>query len=449
MSETQAPAASPEKTYSGGYRTWVLFILIVVYTFNFIDRQILGILKEPVKADLGLTDSQLGWLGGWAFAIFYAVMGVPIAYLADRTNRTWIMTISLTLWSGFTAICGLAMNYWQLFLARLGVGVGEAGGVAPAYSIIADYFPPDQRGRALALYSLGIPIGSALGIIGGAILAEVSGWRTAFIVVGVMGIAIAPIFKLTVREPKRGQFDTAVTPTKAPSFVAVLRTLIRKPAFWTMSFGAASSSMMGYALIFWLPSFFYRSFGDTLPTFFEWMPTWLVPNDPGPLLWAGYFYGGIIFFGGIVGIMAGGILADRFGKASKGAYAMIPAVAFTLTVPLFLVGLLNDNLLTVFIAFLAIQTLSLVWLGPVITAFQHLVPPTMRSTASAIFLLINNFIGIGLGTWAIGVVSDSLTAQYGDEALRYSLLSGLVLYSVAALLMYITAPRLRKDWEGA
>ena len=177
-------------------RAWVLFILVVVYTFNFIDRQITGILAVPIKEDLGLSDTELGLMGGLAFALFYTGLGIPVAMLADRVSRTWIMTVALTIWSGMTALCGLANNFWQLFMARLGVGVGEAGGVAPAYSLISDFFPPNQRARALSIYSFGIPIGSTLGIVFGGYIATKIDWRYAFFIVGLAGIALAPIFRM-------------------------------------------------------------------------------------------------------------------------------------------------------------------------------------------------------------------------------------------------------------
>ena len=236
-------------------------MLIVVYTFNFIDRQIVGILAGPIKAELGLSDTQLGMMGGLAFALFYTALGVPIGLLADRRSRVWIMTVALALWSGFTALCGVAQNFWQLFLSRMGVGVGEAGGVAPAYSLIADYFPPAERARALAVYSFGIPLGSAAGIFLGGWIASTIDWRTAFIVVGLAGLALAPIFRLVVRDPVRGRFDPPRAQTTAPPFGEVMRTLAAKPSFWLLSFGAGSCSILGYGLIFWLPSFFARTYG--------------------------------------------------------------------------------------------------------------------------------------------------------------------------------------------
>src|SRR5580693_7263911 len=196
-----------EPAASLAYRSYVLVVLVIVYTFNFIDRQIVGILAIPIKTELHLSDSQLGLMGGLAFALFYTFLGIPIARLADRVSRTGIMTAALALWSLMTAVCGLTHSFAQLFLARLGVGVGEAGGVAPAYSLICDYFPSRQRARALSVYSFGIPIGAALGIVLGGFITSLVSWRVAFFIVGVAGLLITPLLKYTVREPKRAGLD--------------------------------------------------------------------------------------------------------------------------------------------------------------------------------------------------------------------------------------------------
>lgn len=443
-----ATLPSTSSSASPLYRAYVLFILVVVYTFNFIDRQIVGILAVPIKSELALTDTQLSLMGGLAFALFYTFLGIPIAMLADRKSRTWIMTIALAIWSAMTAASGLAQNFLQLFLARLGVGVGEAGGVAPAYSLISDYFPPNQRARALSLYSFGIPIGSAFGILLGGVLTSYLGWRSAFFIVGLAGLVIAPIFCLTMREPKRGGLDGANAQTNPAKLSEVVQTLIHKPSFWGLSFGAASSSMMGYGLIFWLPSFFVRSFGDALPGFFAWMPDFLVPANASDLLYASYFYGAVLLIGGVAGIWLGGAMADRYGPNNKAAYALVPAAAFLATIPFFIVGVLAPSLWVAFPAFLVLQALSLVWLGPVLAAFQHLVQPNMRATASAIFLFINNLIGIGLGNLAIGAISDGLTAVFHNESLRYAILCGIIFYIIAAGLFIYTAPRLKHDWAS-
>ena len=444
---TTVSAPTQQEAPPASYRALVLFMLVAVYTFNFIDRQIVGILAVPIKEDLNLSDTQLSLMGGLAFALFYTFLGIPIAMLADRTSRTWIMTVALALWSAMTALCGFAQNFLQLFLARLGVGVGEAGGVAPAYSLIADYFPSHKRARALAIYSFGIPIGSALGIVLGGVLTTVLGWREAFIIVGLAGVALAPLFRLLVREPKRGQYDGPNARSAPAPVKDVVRTLLRKPSFWGLSFGAACSSMMGYGLIFWLPSFFVRSYGAELPSFFGWLPDFLIPPNPKPQLYASYFYGSILLVGGVTGIWLGGVLADRLGAARKSAYALTPAVAFVASLPFFFAGVLSPSLPLAFCAFLVLQALSLVWLGPVLSAFQHLVTPNMRATASAVFLFINNLIGIGLGNLAIGALSDGLAARFGDESLRYAIVSGGVFYVAAAALFFVTARRLERDWE--
>lgn len=431
-----------------GYRAYVLFILVVVYTFNFIDRQIVGILAVPIKAELLLSDTQLSLMGGLAFALFYTFLGIPVAWLADRFSRVWIMTAALTIWSAMTAACGFAQNFTQLFLARLGVGVGEAGGVAPAYSLISDYFPPHQRARALSVYSFGIPIGGALGIVLGGILTSTMGWRAAFIIVGLAGLLVAPLFRLTLREPTRGQFDAPGAAVAPAPIASVVNMLSRKRSFWLLSLGSASSSMMGYGLIFWMPSFFVRSFGDALPGFFDWLPAAMVPNGGSPVLFASYFYGTLLLIGGLAGIWTGGSLADKFGAKNRSAYALVPAYAFLASVPCFLVGVMSTSLTVAFFAFLVPTALSLVWLGPVLSAFQHLVTPNMRATASAIFLFVNNLIGIALGNLVIGAISDALNARFGDESLRYAMLVGTVFYLVAAGMFFLAAPRLKNDWEG-
>jgi MFS family permease len=241
--------------------------------------------------------TQTIW-GGLAFALFYTTLGIPVARLADRVSRTGIMTCALALWSVMTAACGLTHSFMQLFLTRLGVGVSEAGGVAPAYSLICDYFPRGERARALSVYSFGIPIGSAAGIVAGGLITSLVSWRVAFIIVGLAGLFITPIFKLTVREPARGFYDNVTAAQLQPTFRQIFTVLLRKPSFWGLSLGAAASSMMGYGLFFWVPSFLVRSFGVGL-------------------LQASLGFGALILIGGIVGIWMGGVIADSFGQKHK------------------------------------------------------------------------------------------------------------------------------------
>lgn len=405
-----------------GYRGVVLAMLLLVYTFNFLDRQILGILAVPIKADLGLTDAEFGAIGGLAFALLYSILGVPLAYLADRTSRSAVIAGSLAVWSAFTALCGTATGYWHLFLYRLGVGVGEAGGVAPSYALIADYFPPEKRARALAIYSLGIPVGLAGGTLLGAYIAALVDWRTAFIVMGVAGIVLAPIFKYMVRDLPR-----PATAAKATPVSAVFPILAKKPAFWLMAFAASFSSLCGYGLALWTPSILMRSFGFDLIT-------------------TGQFMGSILLVGGVAGVFAGGWFADRLGGKDRGWYAKLPAIAWAITVPTFAFGLLSSSSTMAWALLLIPNALNILWLGPVTTAVQHLVPREMRATASASFLLINNLIGLGAGPLLMGALSDALKSSYGIESLRYAAVACLVFYGLAAALMLFAVRPLRRDW---
>ena len=433
-----APGIPSGGAASMAYRSYVLVVLVIVYTFNFIDRQIVGILAVPIKAELHLSDSQLGLMGGLAFALFYTLLGIPIARLADRVSRTWIMTVALALWSLMTAMCGLTQNFAQLFMARVGVGVGEAGGVAPAYSLICDYFPTTERARALSVYSFGIPIGAALGIVLGGFITSLMSWRMAFFIVGLAGLLLTPLLKFTVREPKRGALDPArgspdrdcsdrAAVRSAPSLLDVIAVLARKPSFWGLSLGAASASMMGYGLFFWAPSFLVRSFHLSL-------------------LHAGLSFGALVLVGGLIGIWFGGALADRYGEKRRAMYAFIPAAAFLATVPFYVAGVLSTTLWLSFAVLLVPTALGLVWLGPVLAAVQHLVPGNMRATASALFLFINNLIGIGLGTTLIGALSDATRVRFGLESLRYAILAGTGFYLVAAALLFFAGRKLAKDW---
>ncbi len=426
MTDTTAKPEAPS------YRYLVLGLLFIAYTFNFIDRQIMGILNVPIQTELGASDEQMGLLGGLSFALFYTGLGIPIAFLADRWDRSWIMTAALALWSGFTALCGFAHTYIQLFLARMGVGVGEAGGVAPAYSLISDYFPPKERARALAVYSFGIPIGSAAGIALGGIVASLVDWRVAFITVGLAGVLFAPIFRLFVKEPQRGRYDVKLEAAAAPAvkkagFGEAIGYIVKKPSFWLLSIGAAFSSMMGYGSFYWIPTFLQRSYGFDLQQ-------------------AAFFYASILLLGGVIGVWLGGFLGDKLGANKRAMFAIVPACAWLLAMPCYALGLLSPSPQFAFFLFLVPTALGLVWLGPVIAAVQHLAPAHMRTVASASFLFINNLIGIGVGTWALGRLSDELTAQYGEEALRYSILYGTGFYIIAALLYLLAARVLKRDW---
>jgi MFS family permease len=311
------------------------------------------------------------------------------------------------------------------------VAFGEAGGIAPSYSLIADFFPKSRRARALAFFSLGIPIGSALGIFFGGWLATNLSWRSAFLIVGLAGLPAALLVKFLIPEPVRGGLDNAGGQASAasPPLAVVGRTLAGNPSFWLLSFGAASGSILGYGLIFWLPSFFNRSFGL-------------------PLSQVGWYYGSIVLVGGVAGTWLGGWIGDRVGPDRPGAYALIPAICFLIAAPAFALGLFAPRLEVAWLLFTIGQMFALAWLGPVISAIQHIVAPNMRATASASFLFINNLIGIGFGIYFLGWLSDRMKAAHGEDSLQYSILYGLGFYLLSSLLYFIAARRLKRDWVG-
>lgn len=405
----------------------MLAVLLLAYIFNFIDRNVIGVLAVPIRKEFGLSDAALGTLGV-AFGIFYAAIAIPIARLADRHGRVGIIAGAVALWSLFTAACGLVTSYGQLVVARMGVAVGEAGGIAPSYALIADHYPKEKRARALAFFSLGIPIGSALGVFFGGWLAAHLSWRTAFLIIGLAGLPAALAIRLVIAEPERGRFDPApAAAAPEPRLGEVARILARNPSFWLLSFGAASGSILGYGLIFWLPSFFTRSYGLAL-------------GD------VGWFYGSIVLVGGGAGTWLGGWIGDRIGPSRPSGYALIPALCFLGTAPAFALGLFAPNLWIGWILFAIGQMLALAWLGPVISAVQHIVPPSMRATASASFLFINNLIGIAFGIYFLGWLSDRMKAAHGTDSLQYSILYGLGFYLLSSAFYFLAAPRLERDW---
>ncbi len=399
----------------------VVGLLLLAYIFNFLDRQLLAILKIPIKAELGLSDTQLGLMGGIAFAAVYSTLAIPFARIADRRGRVPVIAAAVAVWSLFTALCGLGQNFWQLFAMRMGVGIGEAGGVAPSYALIADSVPEHRRARSLAIFSLGIPLGSALGLVAGAWLTVHLDWRYAFAVIGLAGLPVAWAIRRFVPEAPH----LAGGPPAA-SFGDVAGRLARKPSFWLLSFGAASGSICGYGLGFWLPSYFVADLHLSLTDM-------------------SFYFGSIVLIGGSAGIYLGGRIADRLRVTSVGADAGVPAVAFLLTAPLYAAAMAAPSLAVAWPLFALPYMLSLVWLGPIVSAVQRLVPPAERATASACFLLINNLIGIGFGTFLFGFLSDRLKPVYGAASLHYSMLLGLGFYIVAAALCGLAAIRLKRD----
>ncbi|HEX8667770.1 MAG TPA: MFS transporter [Allosphingosinicella sp.] len=405
----------------------ILLILLLAYIFNFVDRQILSILQIPIKAELGLSDAEVGLMGGIAFALLYSTLAIPVARIADRTDRAKIIAVSVGLWSAFTALCGTTQSFWQIFAARMGVGIGEAGGVAPSYALISHHFPPERRARALAIFSLGIPIGSALGVFFGGWLASSIDWRSAFFAVGGAGLLLAPLVWFGIPDPGRGRLERHAA-AQAP-LATVAGMLLRKPSFWLLSFGAAGGSVVGYGLAFWIPAYLSRSLGLEL-------------------IGISWFYGSVVLVGGVAGIWLGGWLGDRLARTRPGGYPLVPAVCFLLAAPLYAVGIFATSLPLAWILLTLATALGLVWLGPVVAAVQHIVPPEMRATASAAFLFINNLIGIGFGIWIMGRLSDLMAAAHGADSLRYSMLTVLSFYLLSSALYFGASRTVARDWHG-
>lgn len=384
---TSAPPA--EGPYFAGhstkpYRAYVLAMLLLVYTFNFIDRTVITILQEQIKAEFSLSDTQLGLLSGLAFAFLYTILGIPVARIAEKTNRMTVLSVCVGLWSAFTAACGMATNFLQLLGARIGVGIGEAGCTPPAQSVIADYFPTDRRATALSIYSLGIPLGSMIAAVGGSWIAQEVGWREAFLLLGVPGLLLAVFMKITVREPPR-----TGTATEAPSFGDALKILGKKPAFWHMAIGGAITSFVGYGVGGFLPSFLMRVHH-------------LTPVE------VGQFVGIVLGVAAAVGTFSSGFLADRISKRHPNALAWLPALGLAIATPLFLVAYFLPSIQIAIVPLLIGACAQYFYLGPMYTVTQSVVEPRMRATATAILLFVVNMIGYGLGPLFVGMVSDAI-----------------------------------------
>jgi len=411
--------------FSPAVRNYALSVLVVVYTFNFIDRQILSILLEPIKQDLGLSDSALGMLTGFAFALFYATLGIPIARFADRGNRRNLIALALTIWSGMTALSGLAQNFWHLLLARIGVGVGEAGCSPPAHSMIADYFPAENRATALGIYSLGIPFGILFGFIAGGWLNEFFGWRVAFFVVGIPGVLLALLVRYTLREPPRGMAEGRVADEQQPTVMETFRFLWSKRSFRHMAVGGGLTAFVGYGVVTWVPSFLIRSYG-------------MSTGDVGTYL------GLILGIPGGIGIALGGYLADRYGARDTRWYLWVVAVALIACVPLSFGVYLSATAFASLMFLIIPILLGNFYQATTFSQTQGLVSLRMRSVAAAVLLFILNIIGLGAGPQAVGILSDVLQPQYGDESLRYALLI-LSLVNVWSAYHYYLAGKYLKD----
>lgn len=418
-----APAAASARP---GYANYVLAVLFTVYVFNFIDRQILSILLQPIKDDLGVSDSAMGFLTGFAFAVFYTFMGIPIARWADRGSRVNVISVGLVIWSAMTALSGAAQSFAHLALARIGVGVGEAAGSPPSHSLISDYFPPQRRARALGLYSMGIHFGILFGFFFGGWLYEFFGWRAAFMVVGLPGLAVAVLLRTTVREPPRGQSEGLAVDDQVDSVMDVFRFMWRLRSFRYMSLATSLVAFTGYGFITWVPTFLVRVHGMG----YGEIGTWI---------------GLEVGFAGAAGAFLGGLLADRGGLRDARWYMWWPAIATLVGTPFSLAFLLLPDQLAALLVFIPGLLLGAFYLGPTFSMTQGLAKPRMRAMASAILLFIINIIGLGAGPQTVGILNDLLNPAYGDHAVRYSLLIVGFINVVAAALYFLAARTLRAD----
>lgn len=400
MQAAEAPSTGVTRAYSG----YVLTLLALLYTLNFLDRQVINILAESIKRDLGISDTQLGLLTGTAFGIFYSVLGIPIARLADRWSRVNIISISLFLWSFLTALSGFAQTYVQLFLMRLGVGIGEAGGSPPAQSLISDYFPYSRRATAMAVFTLGVPLGSFLGFLIGGIVDDIWGWRVAFFVAGAPGLILVLLIKLTLKEPVRGMAD-GVPPDaqgELPPLGPTLRALFSRKSYFRLVLGGTFGILMVYISGAWLPPFFIRVWGMSAGEIGMWLAL-------------------SVGLGGAIGSIGGGMLSDRLRVRYRRPEIPILAISTALTCPLLLLTVLSRDLAVALTGLFLLNMFAFVWIGPTSATIQRVVPIRSRALAVGIQLSVANIISLTFGPPIVGYISDLLRPEYGAESIRYAL----------------------------
>lgn len=394
---TDAAAPSFQGFGTKAYRAYVLFVLVIIYTFNFIDRLLISIVQEPIKEEFGVSNFELGLLGGPVFAILYTLLGIPIARYAERANRITIVSIGAALWSVMTAACGMAGNFVQLALCRLGVGIGEAACVPPSQSAIADYFPADRRASALAIFSLGIPIGSALAYVGGGWLVSHYSWREAFLLLGAPGIAAAVLLKLTVREPPR-----ATAQTKPPSFGETLKALSKKASFWNVAFGGALISFVGYGSSQFLVSHIVRNYA--------------VSGEH-----AAYAMGAVAGISTAAGTFLGGFLADRLAPKHRHVLSWLPALGVAAAIPFYILSFVQTEFIWAFAFLMIAPIFHYMYLGPMYAVTMGVSTPLQRATAVAILVLVVNLIGYGLGPPTVGFLNDMFAQNILSDTSALSL----------------------------
>jgi predicted MFS family arabinose efflux permease len=414
------------------YRRWALGILTLVYVSNFVDRQILSILLEPIKQTFELSDTQLGFLSGISFALFYATLGIPIAMWADRGNRRNIITLATAVFSVMTLVCGMAQSFVQLALARIGVGIGEAGASPPSHSMIADLYPPHERATAMATFALGVNLGILVGFLVGGWMNEFFGWRAAFMAVSVPGLVLAIVVRLTVKEPVRGLSEgrTERVAEQPPALLESFRTMWRIRSLRHISLGAALNAFVGYGTLAWVPAFLIRSFDMSTGTI-------------------GTALALIIGISGGLGTYFGGVLADRLSQRDVRWNMWLIAICVAAAFPFSFGVFLAPSGTIALAAFVIPAAVGALYLGPSLAMVQGLVSLRMRTVASAILLFIINIIGLGLGPQAVGVISDLLAPSYGVESLRYALLISGFVNLWAAFHFYRAGLTLREDLARA
>lgn len=423
-----SPASQGRALFTPAYRNYVLGILLVINIFNFTDRSILAILLQSIKRDLQFTDTQLGFLSGVAFAIFFSTFGIPIARLADRASRVKIITASLAAWSLMTAVCGLAQNFWHLLGSRIGVSVGEAGCGPSAHSLLSDYFPPQSRATAISIFSLGIPLGGMAGLLVGGWAVEWYDWRTAFFIVGVPGVVLAVLVRFILVEPPRGHSEELQDDVVQPGMLEVARYLWKMRSFRFITLGIATHAIIAYGVGGWLPAFLARSYG-------------MSSGEIGTIL--------AFLFGGLAGVgtFAGGYVCDRLALKDRRWHVWGPCVAIGVSVPFSIAAFLVHDANTTLLLLIVPAFFSYFYVGPTYATIQGLAQVRMRAVAAAIMLFILNMIGLGLGPLSIGMASDWLAPTYGIESLRYALVGVSFVSLLAVMFYFFSGFTLRQDLD--
>lgn len=410
-------------------RLVALWMLTIIGTINFVDRQILSVLIEPIRAEMQFTDTQFGLLTGLAFALFYAIVGLPIAMIADRWHRIRLIATSCFVWSGFTALCGMANSFGQLAAARFGVGIGEAGGTAPSLSVLADYYPPEKRPLIIGIFTANGPLGVFIGATFGAWAAQHIGWRGAFFAVGVVGLVAAPLLLLLVREPARGRSDAAHADTAAPSFGASMALFFRHRSLRLLLFASGLAAFVSYGMLNWIPAFLMRTQGMPLEALAAW-------------------FGPAAGFSMALGIWGGGALVNRAARRSTRAYALIPCAATLVMIPTFIAALLAPGWEWSLTLMIVPMICCTIYVAPAIALVQNLTPPRARATASAILLLVFNLVGLGGGPLFIGMISDAVAPSMGSESLRVALLCAMPAAAVAAIAQFAVSRAVGNDFRA-